>query len=264
MVSLQRFQSVLGKPYLPPLFFFSGVTYNTCVLTRIDRLRDNLLLLADLTLLGSPDRPDWALGTQEATVDDLPPDAPFFMKWVVQAQPYAPMAIQFLLGDSSALTPSFDTSATFAGTAVFFCVLVGFTGGERIPPQPVIERAGAGESLRPCLFCVLHVFPAGDDRLDECRDLPGRSHGDRADRVVRRAVDLLEDADRTPREAMWAGAPALALIGLLVGFYFMNWIPPVPLSLKFGGMYHRGEALGRSVRTEFREILVRGVNARTT
>jgi len=34
MVSLQRFQSVLGKPYLPPLFFFSGVTYDTLVLTR--------------------------------------------------------------------------------------------------------------------------------------------------------------------------------------------------------------------------------------
>ena len=52
MVSMQRFQSVLGKPYLPPLFFFSGVTYDTVMLTRIDRLQDNLLLLLYLALLG--------------------------------------------------------------------------------------------------------------------------------------------------------------------------------------------------------------------
>jgi hypothetical protein len=29
------------------------------------------------------------------------------------------------------------------------------------------------------------------------------------------------------------------LFVLLLFFYFMNWIPPVPLSLKFGGMYYQ-------------------------
>ncbi|MGB5042346.1 MAG: DUF2914 domain-containing protein, partial [Nitrospira sp.] len=46
------------------------------------------------------------------------------------------------------------------------------------------------------------------------------------------------------REALLAGAPALAMIGLLVGFYFLNWIPPVPLSMKFGGMYHEVKRAG--------------------
>ena len=119
MVSLQRFQSVLGKPYLPPLFFFSGVTYDTLVLTRIDRLRDNLLLLAYLSLLGFLIVLTGRLGTREATVDDLPPDAPLFMKWVVQAKPYAPMAIQFLLGGLfSAYAIFYSKSATFAGALI--------------------------------------------------------------------------------------------------------------------------------------------------
>ena len=61
-----------------------------------------------------------------------------------------------------------------------------------------------------------------------------------------RVVHLIywRNSARTNREAMLAGAPALALVGLLMGFYFLNWIPPVPLSMKFGGMYHEVKRSG--------------------
>jgi hypothetical protein len=52
MSPLSRVQSFLAKPFMPALFFFSGVGYDTLTLTRIDRLQDNLLLLLYLVLLG--------------------------------------------------------------------------------------------------------------------------------------------------------------------------------------------------------------------
>jgi len=52
MSPLGRIQSVLAKPFMPAVFFLSGVTYDSLTLTRIDRLQDNLILLIYLLLLG--------------------------------------------------------------------------------------------------------------------------------------------------------------------------------------------------------------------
>lgn len=116
---------VLGKPYLPPLFFFSGVTYDIITLTRIDRLRQSAPV-PSRSLLGLSHCADRI--PERRTVEDLPPDAPRLMRWIVQAKPYAPMAIQFLLGGlfSSYTRFSIPRAYTFTGTAVFFCLLVGF------------------------------------------------------------------------------------------------------------------------------------------
>ena len=52
MLSSSTLRTVLAKPFMSPVFFFSGVGYDTLTLTRIDRLQDNLLLLIYLLLFG--------------------------------------------------------------------------------------------------------------------------------------------------------------------------------------------------------------------
>jgi MFS family permease len=125
-----RFQSVSGKPLLPPLFFFAGVIYNSIVLSRIDRLRDNLILLLYLSLLGFLIVLTGRLGTADVRPEDLEQTKSRLDRLLLQARPYAPMAIQFLLGSLfSAYAVFYWKSASFTGTAVFFCLLVGLLVG---------------------------------------------------------------------------------------------------------------------------------------
>jgi hypothetical protein len=125
MSPLTRVQTVLAKPFMPAVFFFSGVTYDSLTLTRIDRLQDNLLLLIYLLLLGF-----LIILTGRLGIEPLPDQAQLktlspVSRWLLQSRPYYPMAIQFLLGGLfSAYAIFYSRSATLTSTAVFFGVLV--------------------------------------------------------------------------------------------------------------------------------------------
>ncbi len=71
--------------------------------------------------------------------------------------------------------------------------------------------------------------------------------------VTFRVVQLIyrHNPDRSKQEAIGITVPAAGCIALLVGFYFLNWIPPVPLSLKFGGMYHEVKRVGDRFELSF-------------
>ncbi|HKN85710.1 MAG TPA: hypothetical protein VJV04_02500, partial [Nitrospiraceae bacterium] len=118
-----KLRAALAKPFLPVVFFFAGVTYDTVTLTRIDRLLDNLILLLYLVLLGSlivlKGRADFA------KTRDLQAGTESAFHFLARAEPYYPMAIQFLLGGLfSAYTIFYSQSASLTTTAVFFAVLV--------------------------------------------------------------------------------------------------------------------------------------------
>ena len=233
-----KIQSALGKPFMPALFFASGVTYDTVTLTRIDRLLDNLILLLYLIALGFLIVLTGRLGGAN---DAGPPAAPHTSactRFLRKARPYYPMAMQFLLGGLfSAYAVFYSRSATLTRTGVFLGVLVLLlVANEFLRSRLSNLRLLVALYALACFSFFTFFLPVMIGMIGTLIFLLGAvlSAG-----VTLGVIQLIyhHNPDRSRGEAVLVGGPAIALIGILIGFYFMNWIPPVPLSMKFGGMY---------------------------
>ncbi|HSN04976.1 MAG TPA: DUF2914 domain-containing protein [Nitrospira sp.] len=245
MSPLTKVQSLLAKPFMPAVFFLSGVTYDTLTLTRIDRLQDNLLLLIYLLLLGVLIVLTGRLGIEPAPdgeqVAALSPCA----RWVLRVRPYYPMAIQFLLGGLfSAYAIFYSRSASLTRTGIFLGILVLLlVGNEFLRDRLSNLRLLVSLYALVCLSFFTFFLPVMIGAIGTRVFLLGAGL---SVVVTLRVVHLIykNNQERSAREAVLTGTPGIALIGLLVGFYFLNWIPPVPLSMKFGGIYREVQRQG--------------------
>lgn len=252
MSPIGKVQSLLAKPFMPAVFFLSGVTYDTLTLTRIDRLQDNLLLLIYLLLLGVLIVLTGRLGIEPAPDQEQLAALSPFARWVLRVRPYYPMAVQFLLGGLfSAYAIFYSRSATLTSTAIFFALLVVLL----VVNEFLRDRLSSLRLLVSLYAVVCFAFftfflPVMAGYMNSAVFLIGAGL---SAAVTFRVVQLIyrNNPDRSKREAVGVTAPAFALIGLLVGFYFLNWIPPVPLSLKFGGIYHEVRKSGDRFELSF-------------
>jgi hypothetical protein len=234
-----RLRAALSKPFLPAVFFFSGVTFDSLTLSRIDSLLDNLFLLLYLSLLGAliilTARMDTRMGggAPAAGLDGVP-------GLVAWAQPYYPHAIQFLLGGLySAYTIFYLQSASLTATAVFFVVLVALLVGNEFLHDRLSNLRLLVSLYALVVFSFFTFFlPALTGWMNTWVFLIGVGL---SVAVTLEVVNLIyRDSPTSSRwEPILSALPALGLIIVLVGFYFLNWIPPVPLSMKFGGIYHK-------------------------
>ncbi|MFO0705650.1 MAG: DUF2914 domain-containing protein [Nitrospira sp.] len=244
MPAANTIKSVLSKPFMPAVFFLSGVAYDTLTLTRIDRLQDNLLLLLYLVVLGVLIVLTGRLGIAPAEAHEL--DHPSGLARVLaRTRPYYPMAMQFLLGGLfSAYAIFYSRSATLTSSAIFFALLVLLlVGNEFLRDRLSNLRLLVSLYALVCLSFFTFFLPVMVGRIGTWVFLLGAGL---SMAVTLRVVHLIykDNPGRTKKEAILTGAPGLALIGLLVGFYFLNWIPPVPLSMKFGGIYREVQRQG--------------------
>ncbi len=234
-----RVRTALANPFMPVVFFFAGVGYDTLTLTRIDRLLDNVILLFYLAVLGLlivlTGRA--AMGDPRAIGD---PSSPSLVPRLLgKARPFYPNAMQFLLGGLfSAYAIFYLQSASLGSTMVFFGVLVTV-----LVANEFLKDRLSGMKLLISLYALVcfsfftYFIPVVTGFMNTFVFLFGA--------VLSLAVALwvltlvyAAAPERSRAEKTMAGAPAVFVIGLLVIFYFLNWIPPVPLSLKFGGIYH--------------------------
>lgn len=252
MSPLVKVQSILAKPFMPAVFFLSGVIYDTVTLTRIDQLLDNLVLLLYLAVLGALIVITGRLGIESVpNREHLAAYSPF-IRWVLESRPYYPMASQFLLGSLfSAYTIFYSRSATFSGTAVFFALLIMLlVANEFLRDRLSNLRLLISLYAVVCFAFFTFFLPVITGYMNAVIFVVGAmlSVG-----VILRVVQLIyrNNTDRSREEGIGVTVPAAALIGILVGFYFLNWIPPVPLSLKFGGIYHDVKRAGDQFELAF-------------
>jgi len=252
MLSASILRTVLSKPFMPPVFFFSGVAYDTFTLTRIDRLQDNLLLLIYLLLLGLLIVLTGRLGIEPAPDREALTTLSPFARWILRARPYYPMASQFLLGGLfSAYAIFYSRSATLTSSAIFFALLVLLlVANEFLRDRLSSLRLLVSLYALVCFAFFTFFLPVMTGLMNAVIFLIGAGL---SAAVTLRVVHLIyrNNPDRSKREAVGVAAPAFALIGLLVGCYFLNWIPPVPLSMKFGGIYHEVKKTGDRFELSF-------------
>lgn len=244
-------QRILTLPFMPAVFFFSGVTYDTITLSRVDRMVDNLIILGYLTLLGG-----LIVFTGRLTRGGR--DASLMFHWgpmtrlVDRTRPYFPYAIQFLLGGLfSAYTIFYFQSASLTTTAVFFFVLVGLLVVNEFLRHR-LTRLRLLISLYTMVWFSFFTFflPVLIGFMHTTIFLLGAFL---SLAIALWVVELIYKGGPqvSKQEKILVGLPAGGLILLLVGFYFLNWIPPVPLSLKFGGMYHEVVKTGDRYNMKF-------------
>ena len=252
MSPLTRIQSALSKPFMPAVFFLSGVIYDTLTLTRIDRLLDNLVLMLYLALLGTLIVLTGRLGIEPPPDHAQLASCSPFMRWVLQSRPYYPMVSQFLLGGLfSAYTIFYSRSATFTGTAVFFALLIMLlVANEFLRDRLSNLRLLISLYAVVCFAFFTFFLPVMTGYMNAVIFVIGAIM---SVTVILRVAQLIyrNNPDRSRREAIGVTVPAAALIAMLVGFYFLNWIPPVPLSLKFGGIYHEIKRTGDQFELSF-------------
>lgn len=237
MSPLANVQSVLARPFMSAVFFASGVTYDSVTLTRIDRLQDNLILLLYLVMLGFLVVLTGRLGVATVEPAALEPQGSSFTRVLIKARPYYPMAMQFLLGGLfSAYAVFYSRSATFTGTGVFLGVLVLLLMANEFLRDRLSNLRLLVALYALASFSFFTFFlPVMVGAIGSWVFLLGAVLSVGLTLCVVQLI-YLRNPDRSQREAVLVGGPAIALIGLLIGFYFLNWIPPVPLSMKFGGM----------------------------
>jgi hypothetical protein len=252
MSPLAKLQSILAKPFMPAVFFLCGVGYDSVTLSRIDRLVDNLILLLYLVLLGVLIVLTGRLGVESPPAREQLSSGSKFTRWVWESRPYYPMASQFLLGGLfSAYAIFYSQSATFTTTAIFFAVLIVLLMAneflrDRMSNLRILVGLYAVVSFAFFTFFV----PVITGFMNTVIFLLGA--------LLSLGVTLYlvqqvyrNSPDQSGRQSFRVMAPAIGLIAMLVGFYFMNWIPPVPLSLKFGGIYHEIKRTGDQFELSF-------------
>lgn len=217
-----------------PLFFFGGVTYDSMTITRIDRLFDNLILLGYLLVLGALIvLVGWL---RKGYLQD---------SWVARYDEAYPLILQFLLGGLfSAYAIYYFRSISLTVTPFFFLIIVGLlVANELLPNRLMNLKLLLALYLFVCFSFLNYFVPVITGQMGPLIFYSS---------IVLSLLPVLvlvllifwDDYEESIQELIGIGLMLGLLAGGFVTAYRMNWIPAVPLSMEYGGVYHHVERTG--------------------
>jgi len=209
------------QKYAAVAFFFGGVAYDSVTLSRIDRMLDNLFLLAYILLLGGLIVVVGRVQTGQLTHPRIH-----------QYERLYPLVLQFLLGGLfSAYTVFYFQSVSLTKTAIFFGILVVL-----LVANEMLEERLTNLTLLVTLYFFatfsffIFFIPVLIGVMSRWTFLLGAVL---SLALVAGVLFLIYRKlfATARRDIVRSGASVSGLLALLIFFYSMNWIPPVPLSL---------------------------------
>jgi hypothetical protein len=214
--------------FVPVVSFFAGVAWDNLTINRIDQLSDNLVLFLYLIVLGIL-----------VYLQHRPADQPLPVALLEKYRGAIPAVIQFFFGglistyivfyfQSASLTQDF----LFPGVLILVLIANEFLG----------RRLNNSLLLVMLYFFVLNSFlifviPVILHIMNFATFLLAGllSFG-----IVVGMLHLLRRGGMISPEEMLKKRvyPVGGLFLVILIFYLLNWIPPVPLSMKYGGVFH--------------------------
>ena len=214
--------------FLPVFSFFAGFTWDSLTITRIDNFSDNLIIGLYLILLGL-----LIILTLRSEQNRL--EKPLLIKY----SQWYPTGIQFFLGGLfSAYVVFYFKSASLSKTAIFMGLLVLL-----LVANEFLKNKLTNTYLLISLYFLasfsffIFFIPVISGYMNIFTFIAGSFTG------LAMPYFLLSHLYRTGLIALKRNYHKhLGLIGgifiLMIFFYLMNLIPPVPLAMKFAGIYH--------------------------
>ncbi len=216
------------KKYNPVVFFFGGFTWDSLTLKRIDQFFDNAILLLYLAALG-------LLIVLVSLVENQGLQKPLLLRY----RAWYPLALQFFLGGLfSAYVVFYFKSASLTKTALFPGILVLLlVANEFLEKRLTNIFLLLGLYFMASFSFFIFFIPVAIKAVNVWTFLAG---GVLSLLLVGGIILLLSKQEAFPGPQHRRGAVGLVLgLYLLINvFYWQNWIPPVPLALKHGGIYH--------------------------